>query len=91
MTTNTNTNTAPAYDVHTLGHWATSALLEALCALPDTDAARSYMEEAETLLYRMQIAADGAEAVRLPGAEAIRSEVEEIEKSVKKVMAKVVG
>lgn len=87
------TNTAPThvYEVHSLGHWAASALIEALAALPDNDAARSHMEEAETLLYRMQIAVDGAEAARLPEAGELRSRVEEMEKNVKKVMAKVVG
>lgn len=86
-----NTNTAHVYDVHTLRYSVTSALLEALCALPNTDAARSHMEEAETLLYRMQVTVDESEAMRLTEAAALRGEVEEIEKSVKKVMAKVEG
>lgn len=93
--THTKDVLARAFDVHTevreLGNMATSALLDALCEMPDTEAALTHVQEAATLVYRMNHAVEVAEAVCLPGMETVRAMVEKIEANVRKVHAKIEG
>ena len=95
MTATTTAQADLAFAVHTevrnLGNMATSALLDALCEMPDTDSARTHIEEAQTLVFRMLLAVDEAEAQRLPGMEPVKATVEKIERNVQRVHAKIEG
>lgn len=97
MTATTATTAAQAdraFAVHTevrdLGNMATSALLDALCE-NDTDSARSHVEEAQIMVFRMNHAVEVAEEEGLPGMEPVKATVEKIEANVRKVHAKIEG